>query len=166
MGAVIAAHISKPVQGAHGWLVLSGGSYDTAGARTDHFLNPVVLENYTNAGTPADFAVSSRLISRRRITWRPMSATGSRVMKSPTSSYNRMPANCRPGMIFQAALLRWNRKVADGASRNSFKGRWCGRGAETAPLGHTRAECIYEQQRESRGNQYFCVFISTALAGL
>ena len=76
MGAVVAAHISKPVQGAHGRLVLAGGSYDTAGAyaqlqltagrnifdataagaRTDHFLNPVVPENYTNAGTPADFA--------------------------------------------------------------------------------------------------------------
>jgi hypothetical protein len=56
--------------------VLSGGSFDTAGAfgqgqyvwgkntfglsasggRSDHYLNPVVPQNYTNAGTTGDFS--------------------------------------------------------------------------------------------------------------
>jgi outer membrane cobalamin receptor len=62
--------------GLHGEIALSGGSYATAngfgslqentgrttleaavsGARTDHFLNPVVPQNFTNAGTSADFS--------------------------------------------------------------------------------------------------------------
>ena len=62
--------------GLHGQLVLSGGSYDTAssygrlqevwgrntfgasasGSMTDHYLNPVVPENYTNNGTTGDFS--------------------------------------------------------------------------------------------------------------
>ena len=57
-------------------MVLSGGSYDTgsafaqlqylrgkntfgatgAGSMTDHYLNPVVPENYTNTGTTGDFS--------------------------------------------------------------------------------------------------------------
>ena len=61
--------------GTHGKLVLSGGSYATAdghgevqrvfgktalfgsadGARTEHYLNPVVPENFTNAGTTGAF---------------------------------------------------------------------------------------------------------------
>jgi hypothetical protein len=76
-GAVVAVHTRRADQSLHGRLVLSGGSYDSAGgygrlqlsagrniltatasgARTDHYLNPVVPENYTNAGTPADFAI-------------------------------------------------------------------------------------------------------------
>jgi hypothetical protein len=64
--------------GLHGDLVVSGGSYDTlsgygriretgrrdsfaasaSGSNTDHYLNPVVPQNYTNTGTTADFAVS------------------------------------------------------------------------------------------------------------
>ncbi len=64
--------------GLHGNFAVSGGSYDTlsgygqieerrkndamtfsaSGARTDHYLNPVVPENYTNAGTVADFAAT------------------------------------------------------------------------------------------------------------
>lgn len=62
--------------GTHGQLVLSGGSYDTAssygrlqqgwgkntlgiaasGSMTDHYLNPVVPENFTNNGTTGDFS--------------------------------------------------------------------------------------------------------------
>jgi hypothetical protein len=64
--------------GLHGRLVLSGGSYDTAGSygqvqevwaknalgasaagsMTSHYLNPVVPENYTNKGTTGDFSAS------------------------------------------------------------------------------------------------------------
>ncbi len=64
------------VPGLHGQLVLSGGSYDTAssygrlqqvwgkntigmtasGSMTDHYLNPVVPENFTNNGTTGDFS--------------------------------------------------------------------------------------------------------------
>lgn len=67
-------HEEEP--GLHGELVAGGGSYDTAstyarvqevhghdsfsvtgsGSMTDHFLNPVVPENYTNSGTAADFS--------------------------------------------------------------------------------------------------------------
>jgi hypothetical protein len=64
------------VPGLHGQVVLSGGSYDTAssygrlqqvrgkntigvtasGSMTDHYLNPVVPENFTNNGTTGDFS--------------------------------------------------------------------------------------------------------------
>jgi hypothetical protein len=67
-------HSTMP--GLHGQLVLSGGSYDTAssygrlqqvrgkntigvtasGSMTDHYLNPVVPENFTNNGTTGDFS--------------------------------------------------------------------------------------------------------------
>jgi hypothetical protein len=76
-GAVVAVHTRRADQSLHGRLVLYGGSYDSAGgygrlqlsagknivtgtaagARTDHYLNPVVPENYTNSGTPADLAI-------------------------------------------------------------------------------------------------------------
>jgi hypothetical protein len=76
-GAVVAVQSKRPDQTIHGRLVLTGGSYDSAGgygrlqlaagrniitatadgARTDHYLNPVVPANYTNAGTLADFAI-------------------------------------------------------------------------------------------------------------
>src|SRR5208282_4875584 len=64
-------------QGFHGQVVLSGGSFDSAGsfaegqyvwgkntfgasasgAMTSHYLNPVVLQNFTNTGTVGDFSV-------------------------------------------------------------------------------------------------------------
>ena len=67
-------HSTAP--GTHGQLVLSGGSYDAAssygrlqqtwgkntagvtasGSMTDHYLNPVVPENFTNSGTTGDFS--------------------------------------------------------------------------------------------------------------
>ena len=79
MGGVIEVntlHDSQP--GIHGQIVLSGGSFDTAGAfasaqdswghntlgasasgnMTAHYLNPVVPENYTNRGTTGDFSLS------------------------------------------------------------------------------------------------------------
>jgi hypothetical protein len=79
MGGVVEVntlHDSQP--GVHGQMVLSGGSFDTAGAfarvqnsfgkntvgvsaagsMTAHYLNPVVPENYTNRGTTGDFSLS------------------------------------------------------------------------------------------------------------
>src|ERR1700719_3953990 len=73
---VITARDSR--EGLHGQVVLSGGSFDTAGgfamaqyvwgkntlgdsasgAMTSRYLNPVVPQNFTNRGTPGDFALS------------------------------------------------------------------------------------------------------------
>ena len=79
MGGVVEVNTLRDSQpGFHGSVVLSGGSYDSAGAfaqgqyvwgkstlgatasggRTDHYLNPVVPENYTNAGTIGDFSIN------------------------------------------------------------------------------------------------------------
>ncbi len=76
MGGVIDVASSREEQeGLHGRAVLSGGSFATAGAyaearwihrgntieldgdgdRTDRYLNPVVPQNYTNAGTVGEF---------------------------------------------------------------------------------------------------------------
>jgi TonB-dependent Receptor Plug Domain len=78
MGGVVEVNtMEDAVPGLHGEAVLSGGSFDTAGifsrvqyvwgknvfgasaegSGTDHYLNPVVPQNYTNAGTTGDFAV-------------------------------------------------------------------------------------------------------------
>lgn len=77
LGGVVDLETNRPTErGLHGQLVLSGGSYDTAasygrlaevwgnnaisasasGSATDHYLNPVVPENYTNRGTVGDFS--------------------------------------------------------------------------------------------------------------
>jgi hypothetical protein len=77
MGGVIELNTRRPIDpGLHGTVVLSGGSYNTAsgygqlqktrrrdsllvsasGSHSDHYLNPVVPQNYTNTGTTADFA--------------------------------------------------------------------------------------------------------------
>jgi outer membrane cobalamin receptor len=73
---VITARDSR--EGLHGQVVLSGGSFDTAGgfamaqyvwgkntlgasasgAMTSRYLNPVVPQNFTNSGTTGDFALS------------------------------------------------------------------------------------------------------------
>src|ERR1039458_7321946 len=79
MGGVVEVNTLKDTQaGLHGQTVLSGGSFDTAGAfaqgqymwkgntlggsaagsMTDHYLNPVVPQNYTNHGTTGDFSVN------------------------------------------------------------------------------------------------------------
>ena len=76
MGGVIEVNTLQDSQpGFHGQVVLSGGSFDTAGASaqgqyawgkdtlgasasgsmTDHYLNPVVPQNYTNTGTLGQF---------------------------------------------------------------------------------------------------------------
>jgi hypothetical protein len=78
MGGVVEVNtIEDSQQGFHGQAVLSGGSFDTAGAfaegqyvwgsntlgvsasgdMTAHYLNPVVIQNYTNRGTVGDFSV-------------------------------------------------------------------------------------------------------------
>ena len=77
MGGVIEVNTLKDTQaGWHGQAVLSGGSFDTAGAfaqvqdvwkgntlgasasgsMTAHYLNPVVPQNFTNHGTTGDFS--------------------------------------------------------------------------------------------------------------
>ncbi len=79
MGGVVELNtLPDPRTGFHGQVVLSGGSYDSAGifaqgeyawgknvlgfsssgALTDHYLNPVVPENYTNTGTIGDFSAN------------------------------------------------------------------------------------------------------------
>lgn len=79
MGGVVELNTLRNNQtGLHGDVVLSGGSFETAGAfarvqdtwglntfgasasgnMTSHYLNPVVPENYTNRGTTGDFSAS------------------------------------------------------------------------------------------------------------
>ena len=79
MGGVVEVNTLQDSQpGFHGQIVLSGGSFDSAGANvqgqvtwgkntfgasasgsmTDHYLNPVVPQNYTNSGTLGDFSVN------------------------------------------------------------------------------------------------------------
>ncbi|HTX14784.1 MAG TPA: carboxypeptidase regulatory-like domain-containing protein, partial [Candidatus Baltobacteraceae bacterium] len=75
-GVVVINTMQDTTPGFHGEAVLSGGSYDTAGAffkgqevwgkntfgfsasgdGTAHYLNPVVTQNYTNRGTIGDFS--------------------------------------------------------------------------------------------------------------
>ncbi|MGA9671466.1 MAG: TonB-dependent receptor plug domain-containing protein, partial [Terracidiphilus sp.] len=78
MGGVVEVNtLSDSQQGFHGQVVLSGGSYDTAGAfgkgqyvrgkntlggsasgsTTEHYLNPVVPQNFSNTGTMGDFSL-------------------------------------------------------------------------------------------------------------
>ena len=79
MGGVVEVNtLQNPQPGFHGQVVLSGGSFDTAGAAaqaqyswsgntvgasasgsmTDHYLNPVVPENFSNTGTLGDFSLN------------------------------------------------------------------------------------------------------------
>jgi hypothetical protein len=79
MGGVVEVNTLHDSQGGlHGQAVISGGSFDTAGAfasaqdswghntvgasasgnMTAHYLNPVVPENFTNRGTTGDFSLS------------------------------------------------------------------------------------------------------------
>jgi hypothetical protein len=81
MGGVIEVNTQQDTQpGWHGQTTLYGGSFDSAGgfakvqyglgkntfsvsadgSRTDHYLNPVVPQNYSNTGTIGDFAASYR----------------------------------------------------------------------------------------------------------
>jgi hypothetical protein len=78
VGGVVEINTLQDAQpGVHGRVVLSGGSFDTAGAFSDvqyawgnnvfgvsaggsttrRYLNPVVPQNYTNSGTTGDFSV-------------------------------------------------------------------------------------------------------------
>src|SRR5271156_6215092 len=78
MGGVVEVNTLRDSQpGFHGQVVLSGGSFDSAGAfaqgqyvwgkntlgasasgsMTDHYLNPVVPQNYSNTGTLGDFSL-------------------------------------------------------------------------------------------------------------
>jgi hypothetical protein len=90
LGGVVEVNTLQDSQpGLHGQVVLSGGSFDSAGAsargqyvwgknvfggsasgsRTDHYLNPVVPQNYSNTGTLGDFAVTyeRKLTTRDRL---------------------------------------------------------------------------------------------------
>lgn len=75
-GVVVLNTIQNAQAGLHGRFAASGGSFDTAsgfgqaqyswgrntlggsadGSRTDHYLNPVVPQNYSNTGTIGDFS--------------------------------------------------------------------------------------------------------------
>ena len=78
MGGIIELNTARDTrQGFHGQAVLTGGSFETAGAyamaqylwgkntlgfsasgdMTNHYLNPVVPQNFTNTGTTGDFGV-------------------------------------------------------------------------------------------------------------
>jgi len=90
MGGVVELNTLEDAQpGFHGQVVLSGGSFDTLGGfgqgqyawagnslglsaggdMTNHYLNPVVPENYTNTGTVEDFSVryERELTARDRV---------------------------------------------------------------------------------------------------
>lgn len=77
MGGVVEVNtLQDPQPGFHGQILLSGGSFDSAGAfadgqyawgknvfgasasgdMTSHYLNPVVVQNYTNTGTIGNFS--------------------------------------------------------------------------------------------------------------
>ncbi len=79
MGGVVEVNTQQDSQpGFHGQVVLSGGSFDSAGAfaqgqyawgknvfgasasggMTSHYLNPIVVQNYTNRGTLGDFSAN------------------------------------------------------------------------------------------------------------
>ncbi|MGC1438472.1 MAG: TonB-dependent receptor [Terriglobales bacterium] len=79
MGGVVEVNTIQDSQaGFHGDVVLSGGSFDSAsafakgayawgknafggsasGSMTDHYLNPVVPQNYSNTGTLGDFSIN------------------------------------------------------------------------------------------------------------
>ena len=79
MGGVVEVNtLQDPQPGFHGQVVLSGGSFDSAGAfaqsqyawgknvlgasasgfMTSRYLNPVVVQNYTNRGTLGDFSAN------------------------------------------------------------------------------------------------------------
>jgi hypothetical protein len=92
MGGVVEVNTLQDSQaGFHGQLVLSGGSFDSAGAfakgeytwgknsfgasasgsMTDHYLNPVVPQNYSNTGTLGDFSANYQrdLTSKDRLSF-------------------------------------------------------------------------------------------------
>ena len=92
MGGVVEVNTARDVRrGLHGQLDLSGGSFTTAGgygavqyaegrnvfgfsangARTDRYLNPPVLENFTNTGTTGSFGGSFErdLTNRDRVSF-------------------------------------------------------------------------------------------------
>jgi len=81
MGGVVEINTLRDLQpGFHGQVVLSGGSFDTtdgfgqgqylwgrntlggsaSGGRTDHYLNPVVPQNFSNTGSQSDFSLYYR----------------------------------------------------------------------------------------------------------
>ena len=92
MGGVVEVNTLQDSQpGFHGQVVLSGGSFDSAGAfaqgqyawgknlfgasasggMTSHYLNPVVVQNYTNRGTLGDFSANYQrdLTAKDRVTF-------------------------------------------------------------------------------------------------
>ncbi len=87
MGGVVVLNTLENLQpGFHGEVVLSGGSYasgssfaqaqyswgkntlggSASGSMTDHYLNPVVPQNYTNTGTLGDFSADYELNATSR----------------------------------------------------------------------------------------------------
>jgi TonB-dependent Receptor Plug Domain len=90
-GVIVVNTLQNSQPGFHGQVVLSGGSFDTAGSfaqgqyawgpnalgfsaggsMTGHYLNPVVPENYSNTGTVGDFSVNFQrdLTSKDRVSF-------------------------------------------------------------------------------------------------
>ena len=114
MGGVVEVNTLQDSQaGFHGQVVLSGGSFDSAGAfaqgqyvwgkntfggsasgsMTDHYLNPVVPQNYTNTGTLGRFFRALRARShfeRSAQPYRPARAFALRIAKR-ASAANMVP---------------------------------------------------------------------------
>ena len=105
MGGVVEVNTLQDSQpGFHGQVVLSGGSFDSAGAfaegqytwgkntfgasasgsMTDHYLNPVVPQNFTNTGTLGDFRSTMNATSRRTIASASSFAMSCRATTFPT----------------------------------------------------------------------------------
>jgi hypothetical protein len=116
MGSVVEVNTARDSrEGFHGQVVLSGGSFDTAGAytmlqylsgknlfgisasgaMTSYYLSPPVPQNFTNTGTTGDFAgryerdfsPSDRLTLMLRTNWL--------AMTYPTSRSSKLQANDR-----------------------------------------------------------------------
>ena len=124
MGGVVEANTTRDLgAGFHGKVVLSGGSFDTAGGfasgqyqwgknvlgasasgdMTSHYLNPVVPQNFTNKGTTGDFSVRYERDLTVATASASASATKSHATKFLTSSSSRKPVSFRTATI----LKRW-----------------------------------------------------------
>src|SRR5208282_2103864 len=140
MGGVIEVNTLQDSQpGFHGQVVLSGGSFDTAGvsaqgqyawgkntfgasasgSMTDHYLNPVVPENYLNTGTLGDFSMNYdrdltpkdrlRFIVRHELSRYDIPNEQVQQIEVPPDGCNQPP----PGVTWQPPQPPCQRQTAD-----------------------------------------------------